>query len=30
VDNTTAGDGKGRYFVDAPDVEEEPGECRFG
>jgi hypothetical protein len=30
ADNITAGDGKGRCFADARDVEEGPGECRSG
>ena len=29
-DNTTCGDGKGRCFVGAREVEEGPGECRAG
>jgi hypothetical protein len=28
ADNRTAGDGKGRCFVGAREVEEGPGECR--
>jgi hypothetical protein len=29
-DNTTCGEGKGRCFVDAREVEEGPGECPGG